>query len=81
MSDKPLVSVVIPCYKQAAYMGEAIDSALAQTYAPLEVVVVNDGSPDDTEKVALGYGDRIVYVHRPNGGLSARWMPPKPSRV
>ena len=37
----------------------------------LEVIVVNDGSPDDTEKVAHGYGDRIVYIHRPNGGLSA----------
>jgi glycosyltransferase involved in cell wall biosynthesis len=71
MSDNPLVSVVIPCYKQAEYLPEAIDSALAQTYSPLEVIVVNDGSPDDTEKVALGYGDRIVYVHRLNGGLSA----------
>src|SRR5262249_41538424 len=71
MSDKPLVSVIIPCYKQAGYLPEAIDSALAQTYSPLEVIVVNDGSPDDTERVAKGYGDRIVYVHRPNGGLSA----------
>lgn len=71
MSDKPLVSVVIPCYKQAEYLPAAVDSVLAQTYSPVEVVVVNDGSPDDTEKVALGYGDRIVYIHRPNGGLSA----------
>jgi GT2 family glycosyltransferase len=71
MTDNPLVSVVIPCYKQAEYLPEAIDSALAQTYSPLEVIVVNDGSPDDTEKVAQSYGDRIVYIHRPNGGLSA----------
>jgi glycosyltransferase involved in cell wall biosynthesis len=71
MSDRPLVSVVIPCYKQAHYLPEAIDSALAQTHTPLEVIVVNDGSPDDTEEVARGYGDRIVYVHRPNGGLPA----------
>lgn len=71
MSDQPLVSVIIPCYKQAEYLPEAIDSALAQTYTPLEVIVVNDGSPDDTEKVARSYGDRIVYVSRPNGGLSA----------
>ncbi|HVS37517.1 MAG TPA: glycosyltransferase [Gemmataceae bacterium] len=71
MTDKALVSVVIPCYKQAEYLPEAIDSALAQTYRPLEVIVVNDGSPDDTEKVARAYGDRIVYVNRPNGGLSA----------
>ena len=71
MSDEPLVSVIIPCYKQAEYLPAAVDSALAQTYAPVEVIVVNDGSPDDTEKVALGYGSRIVYIHRPNGGLSA----------
>jgi glycosyltransferase involved in cell wall biosynthesis len=71
MSDKPLVSVIIPCYKQAEYLPAAIDSALAQTYSPIEVIVVNDGSPDDTEKVCLGYGDKIVYVSRANGGLSA----------
>jgi glycosyltransferase involved in cell wall biosynthesis len=71
MSDQPLVSVVIPCYKQAAYLPCAIDSALAQTHSPVEIIVVNDGSPDDTENVALGYGDKIVYVHRPNGGLPA----------
>ena len=59
MTDNPLVSVVIPCYKQAEYLPEAIDSALAQTYAPVEVIVVNDGSPDDTETVARGYGDRM----------------------
>lgn len=71
MSDRPLVSVIIPCYKQAQYLPAAVDSALAQTYAPIEIIVVNDGSPDDTEKVALGYGDRIVYVRRLNGGPSA----------
>ncbi len=52
--DQPLVSVVIPCYKQAEYLPEAIDSALAQTYPAVEVIVVNDGSPDDTEGVAPG---------------------------
>src|SRR3954464_13524952 len=67
----PLVSVVIPCYKQAQYLPEAIDSVLAQTYPAVECVVVNDGSPDDTEAVARGYGDRVRYVARPNGGISA----------
>jgi glycosyltransferase involved in cell wall biosynthesis len=71
MSDQPLVSIVIPCYKQAEYLAETIDSALAQTYRPLEILVVNDGSPDDTEKVAKSYGDKIVYIYRENGGLSA----------
>src|SRR5262249_51211325 len=53
MPDHPLASVVIPCYKQARYLPEAIDSVLAQTYPAVECVVVNDGSPDDTEAVAL----------------------------
>ncbi len=66
-----LVSVVVPCYKQAQYLREAIDSVLAQTYPNVEVVVVNDGSPDDTEAVAKSYGDRVRYVARPNGGISA----------
>jgi glycosyltransferase involved in cell wall biosynthesis len=71
MPDHPLVSVVIPCYKQAQYLPEAVDSVLAQTYPAIECIVVNDGSPDDTEAVARSYGDRIRYVARPNGGISA----------
>src|SRR5437660_6526968 len=71
MNDKPLVSIIIPCYNQAQYLAETIDSALAQTYRPIQVLVVNDGSPDDTEKVARAYGDRIDYIYRENGGLSA----------
>jgi glycosyltransferase involved in cell wall biosynthesis len=71
MSEMALVSVIIPCYKQAEYLAAAIDSVLAQTYSPIEIIVVNDGSPDDTEKVALGYGDKIIYLTRPNGGVAA----------
>jgi glycosyltransferase involved in cell wall biosynthesis len=71
MTTPPLVSVIIPCYKQAQYLPEAIDSVLKQTYPHVEIVVVNDGSPDDTESVANAYGDRIRYVWRPNGGISA----------
>jgi GT2 family glycosyltransferase len=71
MTDKPLVSVIIPCYKQAEYLAAAVDSALAQTYSSVEIIVVDDGSPDHTEKVALAYGDKIIYLPRPNGGVSA----------
>jgi glycosyltransferase involved in cell wall biosynthesis len=67
----PLVSVVIPCYKQAAFLPEAIDSVLAQTYQPVEAIVVDDGSPDDTAEVAARYGDSVRYVRRENGGISA----------
>lgn len=69
----PKVSIVIPVYNGADYLSEAIDSALAQTYPNVEVVVVNDGSCDNgaTEKVALSYGDRIRYFSKQNGGVSS----------
>jgi glycosyltransferase involved in cell wall biosynthesis len=69
-ADAPLVSVVIPCYGQAHYLGEAIESVLAQTYPHLEIVVVDDGSPDNTSEVAGAYpGVRVV--RQENGGLAA----------
>jgi len=67
---KPLVSIVIPVYNGENYLREAIDSALAQTYEPIEVLVVNDGSKDKTEEIALSYGDRIRYFSKKNGGVS-----------
>ncbi|MBL8058391.1 MAG: glycosyltransferase family 2 protein [Anaerolineales bacterium] len=66
----PLVSVVIPAYRQAAYLGAALRSVLAQAGPPLDVIVVDDGSPDDTGAVAAGFGDQIRYIAQPNGGAS-----------
>jgi glycosyltransferase involved in cell wall biosynthesis len=66
----PAVSIVIPIYNGTNYMREAIDSALAQTYGSCEVIVVNDGSTDGTEEIALSYGDKIRYFAKENGGLS-----------
>ena len=68
---QPLVSIVIPVYNGSNYMREAVDSALAQTYEHLEVIVVNDGSTDDTEQIALSYGERIRYFRKENGGVSS----------
>ena len=66
----PLVSIVIPVYNGSNYMREAIDSALAQTYDNIEIIVVNDGSKDNTEEIALSYGDKIRYFTKENGGVA-----------
>lgn len=67
---KPKVSIVIPVYNGEKHMREAIDSALNQTYENCEVLVVNDGSTDRTEEIALSYGDKISYFAKENGGVS-----------
>jgi glycosyltransferase involved in cell wall biosynthesis len=67
----PLVSFIIPAYKCASFLPQAIDSALAQTHAHVEIIVVNDGSPDDTDDVVKPYLDRITYLKQENRGLSA----------
>lgn len=67
--SSPLVSVVIPCYKQAHLLPEAIEGALAQTHAAVEVIVVDDGSPDNTTEVAASY-PAIQCVRQNNRGLA-----------
>jgi glycosyltransferase involved in cell wall biosynthesis len=69
--DNPPVSVVIPTFNYGHCVAEAVESALAQTYAPVEVIVVDDGSTDDTRARLEPYRDRINYIHQPNQGLSA----------
>jgi glycosyltransferase involved in cell wall biosynthesis len=66
----PLVSVVIPCWNQAHYLGEAIESVLAQTYPRLELVVVDDGSEDNSHEVAGRYPG-VRLVRQPNSGVAA----------
>ena len=67
------VSVVIPVYNGNDYLAEAIDSALAQTYKNIEVLVVNDGSNDEgkTERIAQSYGEKIRYFSKQNGGVAS----------
>lgn len=64
------VSIVIPCYNQGEYLKDAIESALNQTYKNIEVIVVNDGSKDNTREVCKQFKD-IIYIEQPNKGLSA----------
>jgi len=68
----PTVSIIVPAYNQCRYLGDAIRSALAQTHADHEVMVVDDGSTDDTAVVCRSFTDsRVRYVWQENRGLSA----------
>lgn len=66
-----LVSIVIPTYNQAQYLSEAIESALAQTYRPLEVIVVDDGSTDETPFLLKAYAGQVISLRQENCGLAA----------
>jgi glycosyltransferase involved in cell wall biosynthesis len=70
MNSNPLVSVVIPSFNYARYLTETIDSALAQSYPHIEVLVVDDGSSDDSLSVLARYGDRIRYFSQERLGAS-----------
>ena len=65
------VSLVIATYNHARFLGEALDSAVAQTLEGVEVVVVDDGSTDDTEAVLARYGGRLRVIRQSNRGLAA----------
>lgn len=67
----PLVSIVIPVYNGENYLKEAIESALAQTYKNIEIIVVNDGSTDNTDAIAKEYGNKIRYFKKKNGGVAS----------
>lgn len=70
MENNPLVSVVIPMYNAGRYITQAVDSVLAQTYRPIEILVVDDGSTDDSAAILQAYGSRIRYLHQKNQGQS-----------
>ncbi len=70
----PIVSIIVPCYNQAHFLKESLQSVLDQSYAHWECIIVNDGSPDDTAIVAKQWCERNVrfqYVEQSNGGLSS----------
>jgi glycosyltransferase involved in cell wall biosynthesis len=66
--DVPLISCIVPVFNGERYLGETLDSILAQTYRPIEVIVVDDGSTDSTRGVVSSYGDRVRYFWQPNAG-------------
>jgi glycosyltransferase involved in cell wall biosynthesis len=69
----PLVSIIIPAYDVAEFIGEALESVLAQSFTDYEIIVINDGSPDTEilERALTSYMSRIVYIKQENRGVSA----------
>lgn len=73
MSINSSISIIVPCYNQAHYLSETLQSVLDQEYSNWECLIVNDGSPDNTEEVALEWcerDDRFKYLKKQNGGLA-----------
>src|SRR5687768_16945399 len=72
MSSAPAVSVIIPAYNTAKYIGATIASIVAQTYTNYEIIVVNDGSPDTPaiEAALAPFRDRIIYLVQENRGIA-----------
>lgn len=68
--SRPAISVVIPCYNAGRFLRETIDSILAQSYSPMEVIVVDDGSTDDSAAIAESYGPPVRVVRQHNQGES-----------
>lgn len=74
MRMKELISVIVPVYNASCYLGRCLDSLLGQTYHDLEIIVVDDGSTDNSCKIAKEYAmrdNRVVVVHQSNQGVSA----------
>ena len=74
---KDLVSVVVPVYKVEKYLTECVESIVGQTYKNLEIILVDDGSPDNCPKMCDDWAKqdkRIKVIHKPNGGLMAAWV-------
>ncbi len=69
--DPALVSCIVPVYNGELYLREALDSILAQTYRPLEIIVADDGSTDGTPDVVASYGRQVRYAWQPNTGPGA----------
>ena len=73
MATNKKVSIIIPCYKQAQFLIETLESVLSQTYPHWECIIVNDGSPDNTEEIAQRYcelDNRFIYLAKTNSGLA-----------
>ncbi|MEI0525695.1 glycosyltransferase [Brachyspira murdochii] len=71
MKSNPLISIIIPVYNGENYIKDTINSALNQTYRNIEVIVVDDGSKDDTANIVKSFRDKITYIYKNNGGVAS----------
>ncbi|MSP12355.1 MAG: glycosyltransferase family 2 protein [Chloroflexi bacterium] len=69
--SQSLVSVIVPVFNGVQFLPEAVDSIRAQNYHPLEIIIVDDGSTDDTARAAAGLGPDVRYLYKTNGGPSS----------
>lgn len=69
--DRPLLSVIIPAYNGAAFLSDAVESIYRQNYDPLEIIIVDDGSTDDTARIAAKFRDRVRYIYQDHSGRPA----------
>jgi glycosyltransferase involved in cell wall biosynthesis len=67
----PLASILINNYNYGRFLGQAIDSALSQDYLSKEILVVDDGSTDNSREIIFSYGDRIIPIFKENGGQAS----------
>ena len=71
VATDPKVSVIVPAYNSADYTVETVESVLRQTYEDFELIVVDDGSTDNTHDALEPYADRLQYIYKENGGASS----------
>jgi len=71
IEDKPKVSIIIPAYNSAPTIEETIESALSQTYPNIEIIIIDDGSTDNTSEICKKYGSKLRYFYKSNGGIAS----------
>lgn len=69
MNNQPLVSIIITAYNYGQFVAQAVQSALDQSYSNVEVIVVDDGSTDNTDEILIAFGSQITHIKQPNSGV------------
>ena len=70
-NNRPLVSVIIPTYNSEIYLSESINSILSQSYTNFEIIIIDDGSTDNTRQLITKFGDRVQYIYQEHMGISS----------